>query len=769
MDLAALAELVTTPSQADPALGMATQPSDVDFSRARPMTPAAGFELEDPNAIDWDSAPSHPSFDPAAEEADLATPHPEYQGRPAFDPAAETAELGPPLQSQGTSRSVSTSSGAGVSGYSVTKNEQIAKGAGSRLDRKLEADRVAIEARYAPIREAQIQTRAYEQQAMEAVAKREQESILESARLKGEMAHLFNDFKNKEENEVVNARVAAEQAKADYRAALADFSATNINPGQLWSRMDDGDQFAMGVNAFTHDFLQAGGVKSSSMEIFNKAVDRNINAQISNLDKKGQVATGFKQLWDMQRAQSASDAEARARIRGFALDSALKQVESQMGQYDSNLAGAKLLLAKAAIQKEMVQNDLVVMQQIDKVSAESAGRRVQAYGDELRASTASAQMRSAERISAADNTSREKVAAMNQKPAEVAPDEGVLYDLTKSGKGEAKWRIKKEYINDKAFVKEIINKTVKTNKAVEGLRELIELQAKIDSAPPGMQRSQLLGELERREVALRDSVLNAMLYDDSGKAINEAEAERHRSMMPAKGWFTNGSNRSIIAQTLNQKLHETNDLLKQTTNPILNGDRAFGTFSQHREMGEAELIESDLIKTGTDKVELTEADKSYSKTTTPDAAKAVDNKTTTAHTENRWDRYVKHQGGLSADDKRGRLGTDGFDPFGGDVQKAFDPKNPDAAFVELSRLWDMAKTDPSAKAYFNDALDNTVKAANYTNSDPNNPDHWSVIPDPSEQTPEALQLHEYAKFIDALENGKPMSGVEAFVQGTQGK
>lgn len=735
--LEALAALITQPSQADPALAMATQPSDVDFSRARPMSPEAPTDDVEQH-IDFGAVPPAPT--------------------PGFDPAAEAAELGAPLpQSSGSSASVSTSAGVGMSGYSETKNQQIARGPGARLDAKMANTKAGVTAEYDPFYEAQIKNAADEKLAADKVVAAEQDRIMETARSKGEMAHLFNEFKAAEEHALQRAQFVAEGAKADYQAALANFGATQINPGQLWSRMDEGDQFSMGVNAFIHDFLQADGIKSSSMDTFNKGVDRNINAQISNLETKGKVAAGFKDLWEMQRMQSASDTEARTRIRGFALDSALKQVESQLGQYDSRLAGAKLAVAKVEIQKEMVKNLFEVKKQIDKAAQDKMSLEVQSAGDQLRASTAAAQMRSAERISANEIASREKMAA---KPAEVAPDEGVLYDITKSGKGEAKWRIKKEYINDKAFVKEIINKTVKTNRAVEGLRELIELQAKIDSAPPGMQRSQMLGELERREQALRDSVLNAMLYDDSGKAINESEAERHRSMMPAKGWFTNGSNRAIIAQTLNQKLNETNDLLRQTTNPILSGDRAYGTFTQHREMGPAELIESDLIKNDKDKVEPTPADIAYGKVKSPDAGKATDGKAMNAKTDARWSAYVDYAG-LDNDDKRRRAGNDGATLS--DAVAAADESNPDKAFVELSNLYELSKTgNPEARKY----IDDLVGDRNPKRDADGIQDYTKQI-DPRQGDPEFIKLQEYARFISDLDHGVPMTGYEAFIKGTR--
>lgn len=729
--------------------GTGTPGYDPDLASVRPA-PMLGTELEDPNAepeIDWAAVPAHPSFDPAAEEA----------------------ELGPPLpQSQGSSSTVATDVSAGMSGYSATKNAQIAKGPGSRLERKIQADRDAIEARYAPIREAQVQARAYEQQAADKVIAAEQDRITEMARSKGEMAHLFNEFKNKEEKAMQQAIVSAEAAKADYRTALADFGATNINPGQLWSRMDSGDQFAMGVNAFVHDYLQAGGIKSSSMEIFNKGVDRNISAQIENLNTKGKVAAGFKDLWEMQRMQSATDTEARARIRGFALDSALKQVESQMGQYDSRLAGAKGMAAKAEIMKEMVKNDYEVMQHIDKAANDAAMRQVQAYGDELRASTASAQMRSAERISAADNTSREKIAAGNVKPAAPGAEfEGVIADVSATGDTT----VTRKFLagTPPGEQTRIRTKAALMTGIAEGMAELQKLQARAGARPDLVGDTRFMDEVKRTSVALERYLQLGLAYARSGKAINETEIKFTGDFFKDDTWLTNGDNVPKLATIMGRLIKETNLEIESNSYGIGPDDPAYG-----KKLGRASFIagleaQSD-IDASADKgrVQATESDKAHGKLSTPDAAKPADRATTSAPTSARWTKYLEFTGGLSNDDKRARMGNDGVGgSLSDNAAAASDSGTPDVAFAELSRLYELSQTDPTAKQYFDDALDNTIKAAKYTNADPGNPDHWHQVLDPSEQTPEALKLHEYAKFITDLEAGKPMSNEEAFLQGTR--
>lgn len=167
------------------------------------------------------------------------------------------------------------------------------------------------------------------------------------------MQRMQDEFALEETKANAEASHNAQQAKMDYLAALADFRAAKVDPSQLWGNMSGGERFGMLATAFVHDFLGARGINTSAMATFNKAIDRNIDAQVQAIKTKGEVAEGFKSLWWMQRNQSASDQEARARVRGFMLEGAKQQVIANMSQYESALASAQGQAAIAEIDKEL--------------------------------------------------------------------------------------------------------------------------------------------------------------------------------------------------------------------------------------------------------------------------------------------------------------------------------------------------------------------------------------------------------------------------------
>ncbi len=227
-------------------------------------------------------------------------------------------------------------------------------------DRELNADLAASEAE-AKMREDRMvapQVIASERSVNAERAKAQAE--IDAIHAKGENAlvlqRLQDEFSVEEARANVEAQSLANKAKADYLAALADFRASRVDPAQLWGHMTGGERFGTLVTAFVHDFLGARGINTSAMATLNKAIDRNIDAQVMAIKTKGEVAEGFKSLWWMQRNQAASDAEARTRVRGFLLEGAKQAVIANMSKYEAGLASAQGQQALAKIDEELAKN-----------------------------------------------------------------------------------------------------------------------------------------------------------------------------------------------------------------------------------------------------------------------------------------------------------------------------------------------------------------------------------------------------------------------------
>lgn len=200
------------------------------------------------------------------------------------------------------------------------------------------------------------------------------------------MQRLYDDFSMEEAKANAAATAQSNQSKADYLASLADFRASRVDPSQLWHNMTGGERFGTLMAAFVHDFLGARGINTSTMNTLNKAIDRNIDAQVQGIKTKGEVAEGFKSLWYMQRNESASETEARARVRGFLLEGAKQAIVSNMAQYESALASAQGQAAVAKIDEELSKNLIDIYRHVDQNSLARRNQAIDQWKTRLSAS-----------------------------------------------------------------------------------------------------------------------------------------------------------------------------------------------------------------------------------------------------------------------------------------------------------------------------------------------------------------------------------------------
>lgn len=305
---------------------------------------------------------SNAAPDPLGSYNDMEEPEQERQDFrtwvPQVSPTISEPPQAAPEQGQApTSTRQSSSYGASASGrgFSPGKYAEL-----SKTDQELNYD-LGVAEDEAMQREARMEEPTALAYGSKVDAERAKvQAEVDAIKGKGEQAlvmqRLQDEFSVEEAKANAMAQAQANQSKADYMAALADFRASRVDPSQLWKNMTGGERFGTLVTAFVHDFLGAKGINTSAMSTLNKAIDRNIDAQVAAIKTKGEVAEGFKSLWWMQRNQSASDTEARARVRGFLLESAKQAVIANMTKYESALASAQGQQAVAKIDEEFAKN-----------------------------------------------------------------------------------------------------------------------------------------------------------------------------------------------------------------------------------------------------------------------------------------------------------------------------------------------------------------------------------------------------------------------------
>lgn len=466
--------------------------------------------------------------------------------------------------------SIAAGSGVSVSGYSPGAMAAIQKGPGSKLEKQIAADEYRTAADYQPIVDQQHAAAAADQAATDAMAHIESQKLQATSESKQAIAAAQQDYMAKEAAAVEEARAEAETVHGQYRAALLDYAASGVNPSQLWESAGTRGQIGMLVTAFTHDFLGAKGIQTSGLDSINAAINRNIESQLTNMRKKQDVAAGFKSLWEMQRSQSASDREARDRMRGFYLAGMQTALDAKLSGYDSELANAKGMAAKAAIQKELAKNDLAVRQHVDATANARAAQRVSAYGHELAASSA--------RYSADAHIRAAEIAA-NAKAAPGSPLEGLIFDTSESGKNKASRRFLPGTPPEKQH--EIRLQDAKVKDTAKNVLHLADIQSQIDSVPPGDigAINRLQSEQKRVAELVRNVTKMGIIYDNSGKQINEQEVKLYDEIVAKKDWFTNGDNLRQLATLAKMQLDKQAAVMGAVSTKIGPGDPAYGLSS----------------------------------------------------------------------------------------------------------------------------------------------------------------------------------------------
>jgi hypothetical protein len=503
---------------------------------------------------------------------------------PSPAPSEPVTSPGP----QPVTTKVKAGSSVGTSGFSAGKNAQVRRGPGSALDQRIAAINAAAPeqaaAAVAPFQEATDAQQAAAQLEIDATAKH----ILAEGHQKKLLADLQNQYDGQTNELIATEQGRAQEAKANYVSALNEFRAARGNPAQLWDNMSGGEQLGTLAVAFVQDFLGSQGIHTSAMSTLNKAIDRNIDAQVRAIQQKGQVAEGFKTLWDMQMAESSSMEETRKRMRGFMLESAKTAIESHMSQFDAALATAKGQAMIAKLDQELAKNIFDVNKHQDAMTSARINQELQRYGDELRASMESA------RISVAREANRIERDKMKAQQGPGDPYAGLIFDTSDSGQGAARWEFNSD-IKDSARDK-YRESQASTDHITKLSREYQSLARQFGQhgLTSGTRWSD--DKTERlRAIAGEITQLRALAL--TGKAANETELKMIKSATPQDLFAGRLNIAPVIAQTERHMRDQLEAQRRQIARPLHEKDPRRTLSVPSEKFGEVEHKESQLIET----------------------------------------------------------------------------------------------------------------------------------------------------------------------------
>lgn len=506
-------------------------------------------------------------FAPGA--TDTAAPEPVVA-----EPAAPIAPPQPQQIKEGTSVS--------QSGYSPTKNAQVRKGPGARLDQEI----ANIETRgAAEAQDRMVGPAAAAQGEMEAAhgeATANADLITAEGHQLALLAKLKQDYDGQTQELIAGEQGKAAQAKTNYIAALNDFRAARVNPAQLWDHSTAGERIGTLAVAFVTDFLGVKGIHTSAMATLNKAIDRNIDAQVRGIQTKGEVAQGFKGLWDMQMQESNSMQETRLRMRGFMLDSAKTAIESNMSQYQAALASAKGQSAIAKIDQELQKTVFEINKHQDAATGQRISQAIQRHGDELKASMDAARL----------SVERERLNIEKGKNGGGSEVGNLIYDNSKSGGGHARW-IFKPGVQDKEKG-EYRSAQEDTNHVTDLIGEYQSLHRKYGNQELTA-ATRWSSTDDKRLRAIANEIFMIRQKAVTGAAATNKEAERIATGTPEALFSSKGDIAPVLADT-ERRMREKLSRKREVVAFDLPEGHAYRSFkSSTGTEGEAEVAEAKLV------------------------------------------------------------------------------------------------------------------------------------------------------------------------------
>lgn len=252
-----------------------------------------------------------------------------------------------------------------------------------------------------------------------------------------------------EQMEVQKALAETQKARLDYTQQVERLKTMRIDPHQMFGQ----DPLAMGLQNVTSALMVMSGKPgvAAAGQMLNdnlmKAVSRNVDAQLNNLQNQQKVADGFKAIYDMVVNENDTAATARHKMQGAYLAAVKGWIGSQAAQHDSKIIGAEIQKTLAGIDIQQAEAENAFVTEAQKNFIDRARIRSTVYATNVNASVAKAQIREARAAreaaaaeKAAERAEEQRVATAEGAVFATSPDGGMRYQGQLRGiPGSAEW------------------------------------------------------------------------------------------------------------------------------------------------------------------------------------------------------------------------------------------------------------------------------------------------------------------------------------------
>ena len=349
------------------------------------------------------------------------------------------------------------------------------------------------------------------------------------------------------QNEIETGRQNVATAMANHQKMMEQFQAMSVNPGDLYNRMTTGERAGTSLAVAASAFLGAKGIGTPIMGIIDKAIDRNIDAQLANIKKKGQEVGMAADVVNMVRQTSRDDLEAKMRLKDMALESAAQGLTAEFSKFGSKLAEAKGAEAVAMIKEQQLKvRDDLNKQWLDAENV-SRGQRISEHNNEVNASVERAGIASRERIAALEHQAKmgdplEKVAINAVWDVSPGADKGWLM---RDG-------IRPE---DRSMV---LNSTGDSAEVLSLLKEANELSAEIGKQYRGPGEVVFTNKDKARFDQILARINQTMQRRQSGLSSTDNEWKRFESQLRPDSFLTKKNFDALSGQMIQLEQERTN-------------------------------------------------------------------------------------------------------------------------------------------------------------------------------------------------------------------
>ena len=169
-------------------------------------------------------------------------------------------------------------------------------------------------------------------------------------------------------------RTRLDNAGKQLQSSLDDIATTKVDPNRFYARMDTGSQIAAGLAIGLGAMGQAmmGTAENPAMQAISRAIDRDIEAQKMDLERKRGVATVASSLYSQMREQFHDERSATAATQAAMLklvDMKLQNIAASTKNQE--LAGAAMTMSGKINEDINVKKGAVLKELHDKITIES--------------------------------------------------------------------------------------------------------------------------------------------------------------------------------------------------------------------------------------------------------------------------------------------------------------------------------------------------------------------------------------------------------------